>query len=56
MIQQIRNEGECKEFKLILMKFNKVMLEEFKFLGIGTIQLRLENVAIGLGMSEVKEV
>ena len=32
------------------------MLEEFKFLGIGTIQPKLENVAIGLGMSEVKEV
>ena len=32
------------------------MLEEFKFLGIGTIQPKLQNVAIGSGMSEVKEV
>ena len=32
------------------------MLEEFSFLGIATTQPRLENIAIGLGMSELKDV
>ena len=56
MIKTIGKNEKCKELKLTLRKFNRIMLEEFSFLGIATTRPRLENIAIGLGMLELKNV
>ena len=56
LVDAIHSEISCLEFHSILKKFNRVMIEEFSFLGIATDKPRLENVAIGLGMSDLKNV
>ena len=56
IIETIGKNEECKELKSTFRRFNRIILEEFTFLGIATTQPRLENIAIGLGMSELKDV